>query len=165
MHNFDDIFWRYKDKVYSKVLLTVWNAWDAEEITQDIFVKIYFALPNFKEDSNINTWIYAIVRNTCIDYIRKKKPESIELDEVIDFLWEEDNLLSKIESADIIEHIFSFLLIEERNILILKYHEWFLITEISKMLEIWESNTKKLLWNARKKFIHYYEINYENQTA
>ena len=49
------------------------NAEDAEEITQDVFVKVYFALDKFKGNSSVKTWIFRICVNACLEHLKKKK--------------------------------------------------------------------------------------------
>lgn len=48
------------------------NVEDAEEVTQDVFVKVYQSLDSFKEESHIKTWIYRITINQSLDFIKKK---------------------------------------------------------------------------------------------
>lgn len=51
----------------------VQNREDAQEITQDVFVAVYQALDNFKQDAKISTWIYRITINKSLDFIKAKK--------------------------------------------------------------------------------------------
>ena len=65
----------YKDNsllVYNLALHYVQNIEDAEEITQDVFVKIHQSWSGFKNDSTIRTWIYRITINKCLDFIKHK---------------------------------------------------------------------------------------------
>ena len=58
--------------VYNLALGYVQNTEDAEEITQDVFVKVYQKIEGFKSDSTLKTWIYRIAINQCIDYVKAK---------------------------------------------------------------------------------------------
>jgi RNA polymerase sigma factor (sigma-70 family) len=71
---------RYRNYVFTLVLRFTDNREDAEEIAQDIFVKAYRALADFRGGSKFSTWLYTIVRNSCISYLRKRKMETIGLD-------------------------------------------------------------------------------------
>ncbi len=71
--NFQQIYDEYKNSVFNLALQYVGNIQDAEEITQDVFVKIYEKLNQFRNDSNIKTWIYRITVNHSIDFLRAKK--------------------------------------------------------------------------------------------
>lgn len=62
----------YSAKVYNTALSYSKNREEAEEITQDVFVKIYKSATSFKGKSSLNTWIYRIVVNTSLNYLKKK---------------------------------------------------------------------------------------------
>lgn len=165
MINFDEIFNEYKDIVFSKVYLTLGDFDIAEEVTQDIFVKIYFWLKKFENKSSIKTWIFSIVRNACIDFLRKKKEYDISLDDCkeIDISLIDECIINKIESSDQIENVFKTLTRIERLILLMKFEEWLTLYEISNILKKNPSTTKKIFYNARNTFISNYEKLYENK--
>ena len=71
---------RYQNYVFTLVLRFTENREDAEEISQDIFVKTYRSLSDFRGDSKFSTWLYTIVRTTCITFLRKKKLETTSID-------------------------------------------------------------------------------------
>jgi RNA polymerase sigma-70 factor (ECF subfamily) len=71
---------RYRDYVFTLALRIVKNREDAEEIAQDVFVKAYKYLADFKGHSKFTTWLYTIVNNTSISFLRKKKLEVHSLD-------------------------------------------------------------------------------------
>ncbi len=70
--NFESIYLKHSSLVYNVALQYVQNKEDAEEITQDVFVKVYDKHKNFKGDSALKTWIYRITVNTALDYIKAK---------------------------------------------------------------------------------------------
>lgn len=63
----------YAEKIYNTALNYTKKVEDAEEITQDVFMKIYKSAATFKGDSSVNTWIYRITINTSLNYLKKKK--------------------------------------------------------------------------------------------
>lgn len=65
---------RYLKQVYSFVYRNVGNARDAEDITQETFVKVWRNLKKFNQEKKFKTWIFKIAQNTCFDFFRKKKP-------------------------------------------------------------------------------------------
>src|SRR4051812_15601411 len=71
---------RYSNYVFTLVLRFTSSREDAEELSQDIFVKAYRALAGFKGQSKFSTWLYTIVNTTCITFLRKKKLEVQSLD-------------------------------------------------------------------------------------
>jgi RNA polymerase sigma-70 factor (ECF subfamily) len=66
---------RYQSFVFTLVVRYVKSREDAEEVAQDIFVKAYRALADFKGASKFSTWLYTIVTTTCISFLRRKKLE------------------------------------------------------------------------------------------
>ena len=71
---------RYKTYVFTLTLRFTKNREDAEEISQDIFIKAYRSLADFKGAAKFSTWLYTIVNTTCITFLRKKKLEIFSLD-------------------------------------------------------------------------------------
>jgi RNA polymerase sigma factor (sigma-70 family) len=64
---------RYQSYVFTLTLRMVKSREDAEEVAQDVFIKAYKYLADFRGASKFTTWLYTIVNNTCISFLRKKK--------------------------------------------------------------------------------------------
>ncbi len=77
---FAGIVMRYQQYVFTLALRYVNNREQAEELAQDVFVKAYRYLADFKGESKFSTWLYTIVHTTCLSHLRKKKEQSISLD-------------------------------------------------------------------------------------
>lgn len=71
---------RYQNFVFTIALRYVKSREDAEEVSQDIFVKAYRSLADFKGASKFSTWLYTITTTTCLSFLRKKKLEVHSLD-------------------------------------------------------------------------------------
>lgn len=71
---------RYQNYVFTIVLRYVKGREDAEEVAQDVFVKAYRSMADFKGNSKFSTWLYTITTTTCITFLRKKKLEVHSLD-------------------------------------------------------------------------------------
>jgi len=69
----EEIYSMYKNKVFNLALQYVQNIEDAEEITQDVFVRIHLSLAQFQHKAELSTWIYKITINKSLDYIKMKK--------------------------------------------------------------------------------------------
>jgi RNA polymerase sigma-70 factor (ECF subfamily) len=69
---FDEIVARYKNKIYNYVYRMIGNCEDADDLTQEAFVKMYLALDTFRNQSSLSTWLYRIAGNLCIDSHRKR---------------------------------------------------------------------------------------------
>jgi RNA polymerase sigma-70 factor (ECF subfamily) len=72
---------RYQSYVLTLVMRQVKGREDAEEVAQDIFVKAFRGLADFKGNSKFSTWLYVIANTTCISFLRKKKWDIQSLDE------------------------------------------------------------------------------------
>jgi RNA polymerase sigma factor (sigma-70 family) len=63
----------YQQKVYWHVRKMVIDHDDADDITQEVFIKIYKHIDTFREDSQLFTWIYRIATNECLSFLQRKK--------------------------------------------------------------------------------------------
>lgn len=63
----------YQKRVYWHVRKMVIDHDDADDITQDIFVKVHRHIDNFREDAQLFTWIYRIATNECLSFLQRKK--------------------------------------------------------------------------------------------
>jgi RNA polymerase sigma factor (sigma-70 family) len=71
---------RYRNFVFTIVLRYINNREDAEEVAQDIFVKAFRSLADFKGASKFSTWLYTITTTSCLSFLRKKKLDLQSLD-------------------------------------------------------------------------------------
>ena len=71
---------RYQNFVFTITLRYTQNREDAEEVAQDVFVKAYRSLSDFRGESKFSTWLYTIVTTSCITFLRKKKLDTQSLD-------------------------------------------------------------------------------------
>ena len=72
---FDEIYFEHHKMVFNLALHYVQNIEDAEEITQDVFVKVFDNLNTFKKQSSLKTWVYRITINQSLDFIKGKKAQ------------------------------------------------------------------------------------------
>lgn len=70
---FNEIVLRYKSKVYNYIHRMVPSALDAEDLAQETFVRAYMSIHSFQSRASLNTWLFRIATNLCIDYSRKSK--------------------------------------------------------------------------------------------
>ena len=151
---------KYKAMTFTLALRVVGNREEAEEVAQDTFVKAYKALDTFKGTSKFSTWLYRIVYNTSLDYVKKKK--RVVLSEHIDEINESDigtmqdamSYLEAKEKKQMIESALSKLPEEERVLLTLFYFEELSLKEISEIVKISYDNVKIKLHRSRKKLYH-----------
>lgn len=80
---FNMLLKKYQQKIYWHVRRMVIDHDDADDITQDVFIKIWKNLPGFRNDAQLYTWMYRIATNECITFLNKKKQKNnVPLDEV-----------------------------------------------------------------------------------
>ncbi len=71
-NNFGEIYQLYEKPIYNYILRMVQERTEAEDLTQEVFSRVYQNLADFRGDSKFSTWIYRLATNLCIDYFRKK---------------------------------------------------------------------------------------------
>ena len=69
---FVSLYNEFNSKVYNMALSYTKNVEEAEEVTQDVFLKIHRAAASFKGNSSLNTWVYRITVNTSLNYLKKQ---------------------------------------------------------------------------------------------
>lgn len=72
-HLFKQVYEDHKDMVFNLCLNYLQNSEDAEEVTQDVFVKVHRQMSKFAGRSSMKTWIYRIAVNQCLDFIKARK--------------------------------------------------------------------------------------------
>ena len=152
-HAFEELLERYKNLVYSVVLRMVNDLDDANDLAQEVFIKTYKNLNRYSPEFKFSTWIIKIATNTVIDFRRKKKPESIDIDEMVyepaDEVTPETNYVQnegKRALAAAIEK-----LPDMYKVPIVLYHiEDMSYQEISDILEISLSKVKNRIFRGRK---------------
>jgi RNA polymerase sigma factor (sigma-70 family) len=77
---FAKLLQRYKRPVYHMILKMVRNVDDAEDLTIESFAKAFRSLPKFKKDFTFSTWLFRIATNNSIDFIRKKKLNTLSIE-------------------------------------------------------------------------------------
>lgn len=139
----------------------------AEEIAQDAFIDFIDALPNFKEDASVKTYLYSIARHKIIDYIRKRKIKQILfsalpfpiLEKITTFVF--DDRIDRLAMQEKIAKTFDRLPNDYRVILRLKYIEGDKVKEIAEKLSLSYKATESLIFRARRAFIKFYRISNE----
>ena len=158
-----NIYNENKDLVYNLSLSYVQNILDAEEITQDVFVKIYKNLYQFSNKSKISTWIYKITINTCLDFIKAKKTKKRisflsslfhqDSNEPILEVSNFDHPGIELENKEALENLFSLINSlpgRQKTIIILSKIEDKSQKEISEIMSISIKAVESLLQRAKK---------------
>jgi len=83
---FDELVYRYEDKIYGLAYRFMGNHADASDLAQDTFIRVYRALAGYRKEASFSTWLYCIAANICRDELRKKKRRvNVSIDELIEF--------------------------------------------------------------------------------
>ena len=67
---------RHRSMVYRVAYQFAGNHYDAEDIAQEVFIKVYRSLDKFRQDAQLSSWMYRIVMNACIDHRRRHRPSA-----------------------------------------------------------------------------------------
>jgi RNA polymerase sigma-70 factor (ECF subfamily) len=96
---FTAIYEANKSRVYSTALRILANPADAEDVTQEVFLKAWNKLENFEGRSQVSTWLYRITVNRCLDLLRKRKrQQTVPIEEAMGSVANPSNLKQVIES-------------------------------------------------------------------
>lgn len=148
---------RYKDLVFTLALRMLKNREEAEEVSQDAFVKAYKSLSRFKGESKFSTWIYRVTYNTCLDRLKKNKKHlnDVAIDEFTQHqIKTMDNALDSMEQQEhnkTIQDCLNLLPGDDSFLLTLYYFEEHSLEEISKIIGITANNVKVKIFRGRKK--------------
>ena len=141
---------RYQNYVFTLTLRMVKSREDAEEVAQDIFVKAYRALADFRGDSKFSTWLYTIVNTTCITFLRKKKLEVHSLDNENVFAAADSqdsgfraNLVEQKSKVNMVNQAIALLSPDDAQVITLFYKAEQSLEEIAQVLGL-EANTAKV---------------------
>ena len=150
---FEELVGRYKNLVYSVVLRMVADAEDANDIAQEVFIKVYRNLDKYSPEFKFSTWIIRIATNTVIDFRRKKKQEFVSIDEMEtelpDIVTPENEYLEKEHKSELMNAINA--LPDMYKMPIVLYHlEGMSYQEISSILGVSMSKIKNRIFRGRK---------------
>ncbi|MCI8342198.1 MAG: sigma-70 family RNA polymerase sigma factor [Firmicutes bacterium] len=153
MAAFEEILGRYKNLVYSVVLRMVNDAEDANDIAQDVFVKIYKNLDKYSPEYKFSTWVIKIATNTVIDFRRKKKPDCVDIDDIAfepaDKETPESSFSKKESRQELLKAVEK--LPDMYKVLIILYHfEDMSYQEIADVVGISLSKVKNRIFRGRK---------------
>jgi RNA polymerase sigma factor (sigma-70 family) len=148
---------KHKNLVFSIALKILNNHEDAEEIAQDCFVKAYQSLSTFQRKSKFSTWLYRIVYNAAISRTRKKKLETVPIDNLTVNVYASEDVTGSIEGMEpeeqraMIEQALGHLTDNEQLLVTLFYKGENSVEEISNITGLSNSNVKVRLHRIRKK--------------
>jgi len=160
---FEQIVTKYKSTVFNIIYSVTGDISEADDISQEVFAKIYFSINSFKGKSLFSTWLYRITVNECMNAINKKKHKTISLD--AEFLEKNDGTIKDIlhdneediekqimrkETQEFVRNLILSLPEKYRIIITLKHIENLSYEEITKAMNVSMDKVKIWLFRARQ---------------
>ena len=147
---------RYGQQVFVLVDRIVSCQEDAEELTQDVFLKAFQQLSSFKAESSFSTWIYRIATNLAISAVRKKRNDVLRLDDSVFANLSDTQVDEALEDEsegqmERLQQAMNQLEADERALITLYYLEEKPLAEVAFILGLTEGNGKVKLHRIRKK--------------
>ncbi len=157
---FNELVGRYQEKVYWIARRFVNDHDQADDIVQEVFVKVYRALKEFRGESSVYTWLYRITVNVALNALRKQRiRDFIRIDEFFETADDEneqpDAIFEKDEQQKLIEEAIAKLPEKQKAVFILRYHEELSYDEISLILKTSVGGLKANYFHAVKKIGEY----------
>ncbi|HQU70816.1 MAG TPA: sigma-70 family RNA polymerase sigma factor [Calditrichia bacterium] len=159
---FEQLLNKYRNLVYHVMIKMVRNPQEAEDLTQEAFIKAFKALTSFNEDYAFSTWLMKIATNNCIDHLRKKKLKTLSIDEPVQYKDEpvkievpdheptpEHQLLNRERSA-MINNAIDGLPERYRHVILLRHKEEKSYEEIAEILKLPLGTVKARIFRARE---------------
>lgn len=158
-----ELMGRYRDAIYYMLLKMVNNASDAEDMTIEAFGKAFKNIDQYTPNFAFSTWLFKIATNNCIDFIRKKRGNTVSLDQSIDSdesITPSANIQSNTPDPEahminqqkvlLMHDIVSKLKPRYRNLVELRYFKEYSYEEISQELDLPIGTVKAQLFRARE---------------
>ncbi|MDX2048116.1 MAG: sigma-70 family RNA polymerase sigma factor [Chitinophagaceae bacterium] len=161
---------RYQNYVFTLALRFTKSREDAEEVAQDIFVKAYRSLADFRGSSKFSTWLYTITYNTSITHLRKKKLATSPIDDERTFMQLEShessfsaNVMEQKSRINMVNEAISMLSPDDANIITLFYKAEQSLEEIGRVMGIDPNTVKVKLHRARQRLKDKMEKNFAEE--
>ena len=148
---------RYRSMVYRVAYQFAGNHFDAEDIAQEVFIKVYRSLDRFRQDAQLTSWLYRIVMNACIDHRRRSSPAAAApfgdeaqqrlLDTAEETPGPEDRAYAS-ELGQVLESEIARLPHGQRIVFIMRHHQGLKLSEIAEALGLAEGTVKRQLHAA-----------------
>ncbi|QMV45208.1 sigma-70 family RNA polymerase sigma factor [Cohnella cholangitidis] len=140
----------------------VWNyaysitrKWDlADDITQEVFIKVYRNMHAFRRDASVKTWLLTITRNTAIDFQRSSFFRRVTLSDVVEEYGERHSVEHDVVENSVVNDMWRMVLElpkKYREVIILFAHNQLSLKEIAQVLDVTEGTVKSRMFHARQK--------------
>jgi RNA polymerase sigma-70 factor (ECF subfamily) len=151
-----DLMTAYGEKVWNYAFSLTRKREQADDITQEVFIKVYRNLFTFRNEASIKTWLFTITRNTAYSYRRTAFFRKVSLVHYAESIHThksaENEVMEKIGVSEIWDKVMC-LPLKYREVIILFGHDQLSMQEIAEVLDISEGTVKSRLHNARLKLL------------
>jgi RNA polymerase sigma-70 factor (ECF subfamily) len=151
---FEAIVRKYQDRIYNLCRYMLQDPEDAQDAAQDVFLKAYRGLKDFRPDSSLYTWIYRIGVTTCLDYRRKSRREVLRREPLTEDLPSDEpaseQLYQSREIPDSIQLALQKLPEKLRAAIVLREIEELSYEEIAEVLHTSAGTVKSRISRARE---------------
>lgn len=147
---FKEIYSKYHQDLFQFLIYMVKNRDVAEDLTQDVYIRVLKSYHNFEGKSSEKTWLFSIARNVAIDYFRKQKSIKNKIMEA--FEWKQNQLtdigplpeeiVMKNEHVRMLYHCLDLCTKDQKTVIIFRYINNFSISETAEILGWSESKVK-----------------------
>ena len=154
---FQTLVERHRSMVYRVAYQFAGNHYDAEDIAQEVFIKVYRSLDRFRQDAQLTSWLYRIVMNACIDHRRRQHPSATapfgeEAEQRLLNTPEEqpgpDDRAYAEELGQVLENEVGRLPEGQRIVFVMRHHQGLKLSEIAESLGLAEGTVKRQLHAA-----------------
>lgn len=153
---FNLLYQRYRDRIHAVILAVISNPEDALDLTQEVFLKAYQGLKNFKRASQFYSWLYRIAINQCIDHMRRQSKHHVLINEPFSeetFYREPAHPLAPLERDEFNLHLHAALPAltpNQRTVFVLRYKEELPLKAIARRLGRSTGTIKSHLFHAHR---------------
>ncbi len=151
---FSELVHRHRTAVYRVALRMLGNPSDAEDAAQEAFVQAWRALPTFRGESSVATWLYRIVVNRCLNVRRAQKPAEPLAETLEAPASRPDHIVEARGELEALKFAVTRLTPEQRAPFVLRELEGLSYEEIGEVLEISPPAVKGRLHRARLELLH-----------
>lgn len=148
---FDELVRRHQDSAWRIAYHYLKDPSEAEDVVQEVFLKILAAAPRYRPRSKFSTYLYRIIANLCLDVRRKNRPQYTEdVPRLENGYAGPDEALRRRERQRIVRRTVDKLPERQRLAVVLRYFEELSLTEIAAAMDTGYKSVERLLARARK---------------
>jgi RNA polymerase sigma-70 factor (ECF subfamily) len=147
---FEMLVKKYQNMVVNVVYSLTANRHDAEDIAQDVFMKVYHNISSFRAEAKFSSWLYRIAVNTSYDYLRRNKLKPVSIDEFENFDIADTRQNGDLLAQELVQQALTKIPYEYRSALVLKEIEGLSYQEIAEALKISIGTVESRIFRGRQ---------------